>query len=254
MMNNTTPKPNNSKIYRIYQILPWVAFILVFGGLMKLGFWQLSRAEQKTLLIEKSQAKKNQPAMKFEPASQLQDKQYIPIILHGKWSKSWSFYLDNRFQDGISGYNVFSLFEDDSGAKIFVDRGWQAIGNDRKFNYVAPNKDQIQVLGYIYQPSVYSVVKVPKLKSNTVLPIPGLDMPQFITTLAEHKITLVPFIVRQTFPEIETGLMRKWRIVGSPPERNLGYAVQWFLMALALLVLTVVSVHKKRKTRRSSSN
>ena len=252
-MKNTTPKPHISRFNGIFKLIPWIAFIIVFTSLMKLGFWQLSRAEQKTVLLEKSEAKRTQPAISFEQLEKLEDKRYVPVILKGKWLKSWSFYLDNRFQDGISGYNIFSLFEDESGSKVYVDRGWQAITNDRKFNYVAPNVQQVKVLGYVYQPSVYQVVNVPKLTAEVVAIVPGLDVPQFSSTLAEHQIELAPFIVRQVFPEIEEGLVRKWRIVGSPPERNIGYAVQWFLMALALLVLAIMNAKKNYKDKAKSA-
>ena len=44
----------------------------------------------------------------------------------------------------------------------------------------------------------------------------------------------------------------QWVIYASSPKRNLGYAFQWFAMALALLVIFIV-LHRPRSITRSNN-
>ena len=44
-----------------------------------------------------------------------------------------------------------------------------------------------------------------------------------------------------------SGFVREWAIVSMPPVRHVGYAVQWFAMALAILILFIALNVKKIK-------
>jgi surfeit locus 1 family protein len=46
-------------------------------------------------------------------------------------------------------------------------------------------------------------------------------------------------------PEAPGGYVREWTDFGFPPQRHYGYAVQWFALAIAALVVFVV-VNRKR--------
>ena len=43
------------------------------------------------------------------------------------------------------------------------------------------------------------------------------------------------------------GFVQDWRPGGLPPERHLGYAVQWFAMALALTVISGIVIVRGRR-------
>lgn len=50
---------------------------------------------------------------------------------------------------------------------------------------------------------------------------------------------LLPFVLRLA-PDVDAGYAREWELrTGLTPERHVGYAVQWFALALALLVLSL---------------
>lgn len=53
------------------------------------------------------------------------------------------------------------------------------------------------------------------------------------------KRPLLPFVLRLS-PASDHGYERDWRVrTGLTPERHLGYAVQWFALAVALVGLCV---------------
>ena len=47
-----------------------------------------------------------------------------------------------------------------------------------------------------------------------------------------------PYVVRLT-PDSAGALLADWPLINTRPEKHTAYAVQWFLMALALLLLFV---------------
>ncbi len=259
-MNNTSPKSKKSFKKLLIIVVPWLAFVLVLSALLKLGFWQLSRAEQKEVLLEQQAEKEINAPTSLAQLIHSKEIQFTPLLLKGKWLKHWQFNLDNRIHNGITGYNLFSLFADESGTKIFVDRGWRpfeqvvsqvegaSIKSNRNFIFTEPRQNQTQVMGYAFQPLVYEVVEVPNPDINIVLALPGLNLPKFKTFFKQQNIDLAPFILRQNFPETEDGLVREWVIMTFPAERHVGYAVQWFSLALALVLIPVIIIFKRKKT------
>jgi surfeit locus 1 family protein len=65
--------------------------------------------------------------------------------------------------------------------------------------------------------------------------------------------SLLPFVLRLS-PASEQGYTREWQLrTGLTPERHLGYAVQWFALAAALLTLCIW-VAVKRTPREHHGN
>jgi len=54
-------------------------------------------------------------------------------------------------------------------------------------------------------------------------------------------------IVGLLSPESENGFVRKWEPYTGSIERHIGYAIQWFLMALVLSIIGVLLALKQRK-------
>ncbi len=243
-----------AKFHRIkqllLQLLTWALMLSIFFALLSLGFWQLSRADEKRQLLSASALTKDQPPLLLSKIKPDTDLAFLPVHLKGKWLSQWRFYLDNRIIDGALGYNLFALFKDDSGQIIWVDRGWLAISAERIFRDIQPLSSQRNIAGYIYFPDEYKLLATPELKANHPVAIAGLNLPRLQQVLKNNHIEIAPYIVRQTFPENEQGLIKKWQIVTMPPERHVGYAIQWFLLAIAFAVLVILFRRKNLKKKR----
>jgi len=173
---------------------------------------------------------------------------FTPVELEGNWSSEWNFYLDNRIVDGKTGYNVLSLFVNQNNQAVWVDRGWLVFENgQRQFHFPPVSALQNRLLGYVHYPGEFNVVTLPELKPNKLAIMPGIKMSHLVAFFKERGITLMPFVVRQTFPQSEHGLLREWRIVEFPPSRHVGYAVQWFSLSGVLLILSFIQFRKKNK-------
>ncbi len=217
-----------------------IVLVLVLGlvfALVHLGFWQLDRAKQKELLIKQWSA----PAIStsFRSRGEAQNI-YQKIKLKGSFNKEHYFWLDNKIRHGKVGYELVVLFELASDSMLAVNLGWVKGDMDRS---VLPRVDlpteEILLMGWLKK-----VEPAFQLKAD----IWGLAWPKRIqqinflkitaamqsTQLTQQKHQLIePYILLAEKP-ILSELTTQWKPVNMSVEKHLGYAVQWFLMALVL--------------------
>ncbi len=120
---------------------------------------------------------------------------------------------------------------------LLVNRGWLPVGPDRgQLPDLAVSEQTLTEVGLI--------VATPA--SGLVLGSSGYDedgWPRVVQQVDLARIEeqlgapLLPFVLRLS-PNSEHGYVREWQIrPGLSPERHVGYAVQWFALALALVAL-----------------
>lgn len=124
-----------------------------------------------------------------------------------------------------------------------VNRGWveappaRADFADVMRDIAQPEGDQV-LRGSIYVPVGTPVVlKQDDLSSVWPLRVQWLDIER-IGVLLERP--LFPYSVRLE-PGEQGALQVDWEPINTRPEKHAGYAVQWFLMAAALIVFWVYS-------------
>jgi rRNA large subunit m3Psi methyltransferase RlmH len=66
---------------------------------------------------------------------------------------------------------------------------------------------------------------------------------KLLSQILQKKV--YPFIMRLDKQEAH-GFVREWAIVSMPPQRHLAYALQWFAMALVILIIFVALNLKKK--------
>lgn len=198
--------------------------------LLGLGLWQLQRAEAKRGLIQQAQ---DTPAI----YSLAQQPQQLPgrVELQAKLLSSQLLLLDNRTREGRVGYELLGLFQDaGSGRWGIVNLGWIAAGANRTVLPVLPTlpdaEQSVSLRGM-------QVSAQPGFMLGTDAWQPGwpkiIQQPDMARFEQLFQRPLYPAIVRLTEPVVEV-LDTHWDLVVMPAEKHLGYAVQWFALALAL--------------------
>ncbi len=219
--------------------------VLVMSLFIRLGYWQLHRADEKRQLLSAYQrASKQVPQrlLRIPLPKQYQrvylEGHYLPIIL----------LLDNQHHDHQYGYEVLSPMVLENGDSVIVDRGWVKGDPSRQHWPVLTTPiHKIKLSGQIYYPPGKSWLLGSgfEVKRGDLAIIETLDiamMRQFL-----HK-SLYPFIIRQS-PDSPGGYVCDWPIVASTPERHMGYAIQWFLFAcIAGILWVILNVKKKYET------
>ena len=223
----------------IVNIKSFVAFILGFSLLISLGIWQLFRAEEKQRLLDHHQAQSVLPVQKFNSFND-ELTLYRSVEMAGSFHPTKYFLLDNQINQGKLGYKVISPLILASGKIVLVNRGWLAKNNTEltipsgelklhgKFS-VFP--DVGYRLDYIDQPSWPKVVQY-------------LDEP-LIATWFENVLPLMLYLDEDS----DYGYERHWQLINIQPEKHTAYAVQWFGIALAFLIIFVRSFKKEKNDK-----
>ncbi|WP_347252059.1 SURF1 family protein [Legionella sp.] len=227
--------------------LNWRIAMLAFLMILfftRLGFWQLARAEEKKhmLITQASYAKQRPLVWKAEMNI---PQQYQQVEIEGNYLPT-IFLLDNQHYHHQFGYHVLSPVQlNDDDKVVLVDRGWIAGEVNRQVlpEVIVPTT-LMKLTGYAYFPSEKNWVLGQSYEKRTanVTIIERIDtklIGQFL-----HK-SVYPFIIRLN-KEAAQEFVREWPVVAMPPERHYAYALQWFAMALVILILFIALNLKKK--------
>jgi len=174
------------------------------------------------------------------PVSNIASWRYRRVLLSGRFDARHQFLLDNQINRGRAGYHVLTPLELLSGRrKVLVDRGWVPVGASRELlPDIAVTTDRVTLRGTVYIPyeRAYSLGTMTGGETGWPLRVQFIDFKQMARRLDS---ALGAMIVRLD-PKSPYGYRREWQIAPMGPQRHLGYAVQWFALACALLVIYVL--------------
>ena len=202
---------------------------LIFLPLLTgLGFWQLDRAGQKQVLLQQWQSA---PELEYLPEIEVATVG-SRLALEGLFESDRYYLLDNRTRGGRVGYEVIGVFfPDHHGHTLLVNLGWvEGSASRAELPEVTLPGEWVQLQGRLVQPSEPLLLARDHWPENRVVRIQQVDMARMS---ASHP-QLYPLLLQLDQPLV-SGLELGWSIVNISPERHLGYAVQWFGLALVLL-------------------
>ncbi|MDF0751405.1 SURF1 family protein [Marinobacter sp. 71-i] len=226
--------------------------LLVLAGfflplLVGLGIWQLERAGEKQARLEQWQRQAGNLSWPEQQALGIATGQ--PVTVTGRYSEvSWL--LDNRTRDGAAGYEVLTLFFPEQGSPVVVNRGWvQAPRRRDQLPDISQPTGTLRVEGRLSE-----FPEPPVLK--TVPPDAG-GWPKRTQSLShaqalEIQNDIAGLVLRLSGPEQPGAYRADWAPDRMGPQTHYGYALQWFSLAVALVILTLVASY--RKTGASNDN
>jgi len=226
-----------------------VLTIIALFAFVCLGMWQADRASQKSQMYDTYVAAQGAPPMKYSDllAAGLSNKEIAlrNVTLSGKFDNNATYLLDNQVVGGVAGYHILSGFSiSGSERPVLINRGWVPAGEDR--NVVGPINaptDIIDITGRLILPEDNWFIDENTVErlSNGIVRILEINIEKISV---DSKINYLPFIILLDV-EIGDGFARKWPMPKSSELRHQGYAFQWFLMALAVLIIYVCTNLKK---------
>jgi cytochrome oxidase assembly protein ShyY1 len=153
--------------------------------------------------------------------------------------------LDNQAHDERAGVRAYRVFVPDDAAPLLVELGWLPLSGDRRMPPVPRPEGAMRIAGLLAPPpsaGIATTVVQPQA-DGTLLTI-ALDLPLLRRALALPS--LAPRVLKLD-PAIPLGYARDLDVLPNtlPPERHLGYAVQWFGLALAVLATALVLTFRK---------
>jgi surfeit locus 1 family protein len=226
------------------RLVPTLAVLIILPLLMILGFWQLDRAGQKRLLQQSFIEKSEQAPVAITDINVSDRSEYYrQIIATGRYDSQRQILLDNQVQAGRPGFHVYTLFEIEGMKEaVLVNRGWVLLGSTRQvLPDIAVGEQRITISGRIAQPANPGLLLDTVIAEQPVWPqvVQHIDYNLLSEILGYPLLSAVVLLDA----DIQGGYTRVWQphFGGFGPERHLGYAVQWFALAITLIILYLIT-------------
>lgn len=223
-----------------------VLAILLFT---RLGFWQLQRANEKKQMLSAHQQLAKEAPILWGATDKL-PQQYQPLKMSGHYLPA-ILLLDNQHYQHQFGYQVISPLLLTNDRVVLIDRGWIAGDVSRQILPIInrPN-GAVDIVGSAYYPSSKNWLLGQMIeKEEADVTVIELVDPKLIGQFL-HK-SVYPFIIRLD-KHADHGFVREWAIVSMPPERHYAYALQWFAMALVILIIFIALNLTTKKNHENS--
>lgn len=235
------------------KLIATVLTVLAIAILVKLGFWQLDRANEKEQLFADYESRQTSPINlnAFEtPLNAIS--RYAEVSVEGRFLDDFLL-LDNQIQDGQAGYQVIGLLDAEfavgKNGIVMVNMGWVPWGQDRQqLPQLSLPQGNVTIGGLFYQPQLSQIwgagetyveadrwpVRVTQLDADAISSATQLPIQPYVVLLSETA---------------DFGWPRQWQPQVMTPTKHRAYAMQWFSLALAcLLVFWFASRSKKITT------
>ncbi|VUD64138.1 hypothetical protein TDB9533_03253 [Thalassocella blandensis] len=209
--------------------------VLLLPILIFLGTWQLDRADQKRAIQAQWEREQSLPPQVFQ-AIDVEQRDFRRVTMRGEFQTEKYWLKENQMLNGQLGFHVIMPFKLDEGDTVVaVDRGWVEGSPLREFvpKVITP-EGSIEISGALVLPSDSMLVREADVSAKTwPHKILEVDLPVLSSQI---KQKLYPLLLR--IDADSTGALTVyWRPINVSPAKHIGYAVQWFLMALALVIL-----------------
>ncbi|KPL97669.1 SURF1 family protein [Vibrio splendidus] len=255
----------------------WIAVVLTVvsvGILIKLGFWQLDRGNEKLRYEQQLSERAQQSSRSLDTVisewkglrTQAQGSSELPSLnglrvdVELETPSGLVVLLDNQIHQGTVGYVIYMLgkvrLEDENNSlvaekQLLIDLGFVAASNDRRElpqlgNITLPTN----MSGRLYTRSVNPLSHELGLENTTPKRIQNIN----ITALSEYTgQAVLPFVFQpQSLESWPYELL--WRPTAMKSEKHFGYSFQWFVMAAVLLFLMLLIGYRYLKATPITEN
>lgn len=228
---------------------PFATAVMVTGTcvLLGLGTWQMLRTHEKNLLLDRIAAEFDRPPLNLaralpQDAEAWRQLHYKSVTVTGSWmTPAHMMRFGPRVYEGAVGYHLVMPLRLDNNAIIFVNRGFMP----EKMAALPPAGERVTLQGVLYEPKAE---KPPYVPEN----IPSRSLWTWIDLVAMgHEVGVrgvVPVILYQG----RVAEQDSYPIGGQLPlpshNRHWHYAVTWYALALALMVIWMIASNPKQES------
>jgi len=223
--------------------LPTLAALAGIALTVALGIWQLDRGDEKTAMGERLKSAQARPLIAIHAAElNAADVAWQRVEANGRFAADYTVFIDNRVLNGVVGYHVVTPLKIEGGERyVLVNRGWVAATADRRtLPKIVTPPATLRVSGIASVPGERQFELSTRVAEGNVWQ--NLTLSRYRATV---NIPLQPVVIQQD-SVVDDGLKREWQATGPSPDRNYGYAFQWFAMAAAILVYYLVTHGRKK--------
>ena len=227
-----------------------IAALIIILSMLRLGVWQLDRAEQKRAILEQTKSQSEQPLVGIESLLDdfSLDYRFREVSLDGSFLVDETFYIDNQTHNSQVGYHLMTPLQlKNSDITVLINRGWISVGESRQqLPKVNTPEGGVKIVGRLNLPAAQ-----PPLWDEDY-PVSSGAVWQYLPVqeyAAQMQRKVLPLVVELAPDQAGSeGLRQQWSTINDKwVAKHQGYAFQWFAMALAFFIACLVLLLRNRK-------
>ena len=217
-----------------------LTFLSLLLLVLSLGVWQIDRGYNKKELENTFLERQSQPVKEIKYNSFLESDLYRNVVLEGRYLEN-IFLLDNKIYNGKPGLKVFSPFETTNNSLVLVSRGWVEFEDRSNLPIIKTINNVFKIQGVLRPESKDFVLENEEMnnKNNPIL-VQTINLSELSNFLGKP---LSPYILELSELS-ESAFIKTWQPINLSSFRHFGYAVQWFGLAIVLIVGYVFFLRK----------
>lgn len=231
-------------------LVGWTLALLAMALFVRLGLWQAQRAVEKqaTLDAVARVLARREAVPLAQAADPKRVRAYDWSAGHGRFAAQGPLWLDNQQRDGRAGVHAYRVFLPDGAPPLLVDLGWLPLPANRAMPAIALPAGVIEVRGLLAPPPAAGL----PLGAGIAPQGDGWVLTRIQADAVSHALKLpaplAPRVLRLD-PVLPLGYERDLQLLANtlPPERHRGYALQWFALAIAVLVTALILTFRKAR-------
>ena len=215
-------------------------FAIIFAPLtFSLGVWQVNRANEKIEILENY----DKLLLSTPLALENDHKNWQPVKTSGTF-EDLIIYEDNAILDGRAGYKIYHLFKNLDSSYIFIHRGFV------ERNRIKNNLPEVEVPEGIKNLEGKALRRtnnafIQNIQESDLRIIQEFDLnylKERYSSLKNKEIYEYLFNL-QAEDEVKFSAIEK--PVNMSSSKHIGYAIQWFGLCAALIILTIYAYRRK---------
>jgi surfeit locus 1 family protein len=210
---------------------------VMLAVLLGLGTWQVARLHWKQGVLAQVARAEAGPAMPLPAEPEPYTKVQVTGHLRDDLSASYGAEVRDTPAGTQLGAYLIEPLERDDGDAILVDRGWVP---DKRPRPIARPEGDVMLEGYVRPsdtPGLFSATDNPAARQFYTLDAPAIGAALGLRQVAPFILVVLGPVPPERYPDPARHLPR-------PPNNHLSYAITWYGLAIALVVIFVLRARK----------
>ncbi|MGO1003585.1 SURF1 family protein [Lysobacter sp. CA196] len=228
----------------------WTLAVAAIALFANLGLWQGRRAVEKQAMLDAAAAVLNErkPLSLAAADDPARGRDYDWAQGLGRFDQRGALLLDNQQRNGRAGVRAYRIFVPLQGGPMLVDLGWLPLGGDRKLPLIARPEGELLLRGLLAPPPSTGLALGPGIgREGEGWLLTRVD-PKAIAGATGLSVPLAPRVLRLD-PALKLGYERDLELLANtlPPDKHRGYSLQWFALALAVLITALILTFRPQR-------
>mgnify|MGYP006178840207 FL=1 len=225
-------------VHPIWLLITLTAFAILFN----LSWWQLSRASEKTEQLQHLAQLQQNGALAPQQLAALSntDVDGAPVQGNARWLSPFIWLLDNQIVDGKVGYDVIIPVQAEGLSQpLLVNLGWVAASSQRDVLPTPAISPQFQLDALLRTKTDGLMLLGQNVENLQQWPM-RIQQADIVALSEISGLSLFPALLYQQ----QSDFVPHYQPVVLPPEKHRGYALQWFLLAVAVVGVALAASHQ----------